>query len=124
MDPLHPTRLRWSDWAKGSGHAKHDEVEGRLRSRPRVLLHIEHIEELDYAPGIFTAYVQERGERRRDLTKEEVDECRAYLEALSAAWRDAAKTKPPGDQPGGSPSLRPGSTVTPRLLDGEPSGPE
>lgn len=91
---LHPVRL-W--WAGGVGLIRCDEVEMRLRHRPPVLQHIEHVQEIEFIPGVCPPYVQPRGEARRDLEAAEVQECMRYVTAWAASCRGLSERGSPRD---------------------------
>lgn len=86
---LGSTRL-W--WMRGHGLARHDDVQVALRERPPVLHSVEHVEEIEFAPAVHMAYVQPRGERRREMGPDECSEVMQYLQRMARhvrAWFDA-----------------------------------
>lgn len=77
----HPTRLLWS--ASGSGIARHDGVEVRLRRRPE-LPALPGMTELDYIPGE-VGEVRIGCDRKRDLTTHEINAITACLARMAEA---------------------------------------
>lgn len=77
----HPTRLLWS--ASGTGIARHDDVEVRLRRRPE-LAALPGMTEIDYIPGE-VGEVRIGCDRKRDLTGHEQAAVMACLTRLAAA---------------------------------------
>ncbi|NDY89691.1 hypothetical protein [Ideonella livida] len=76
---LHPTTLQWAD---GSGVARHDGVEIRLRSRPPGTF-----DRLIYIPGI-RAEVCDRGAAGyRAMTEAEVRGANQYLQSMAGRTR-------------------------------------
>ena len=85
-DDLYRTRLRWCA-ASGHGLLKHFGVAVELQARPPVLLHIQRLIDLDFAPDIQVHQVQEAADARRELTAAEIDELNRWLRIVAAAAR-------------------------------------
>lgn len=86
MSPfLYRSRLQWEGY---HGVAKHDGVLVELRSCPQFLPGIRLVS-IDYAPELHVATPQEFNTPHRDMSPAEVTLCRALLERMAIAAREA-----------------------------------